>query len=79
MEIILNPDRIRIMVDGVEYIPTETDREVDHIEMWYDRHLRLWTLYPVDAEGNQMDGAQYATIKSEAKELKRLLEEQYGI
>jgi hypothetical protein len=39
------------------------------IEFWYDRSIRLWTCLWLDAEGNQCGVAQYATVRSEMKEL----------
>ena len=55
------------------------EAKADHIEMWYDRSLRLWTLYPVDAEGNQLSkGAEYAVRKAEALATKAYLEKEWG-
>ena len=31
--------------------------------VFYDRKLRLWTAYKVDAEGNQLGNAVYAPTK----------------
>lgn len=68
---------IRISIKG------KSVDEVDHkpvaIRMWYDRHTRLWTLYPVDAEGNQTDSADYAGQKEQALKLKAFLEKTNGI
>lgn len=49
------------------------------IRMWYDRRIRLWTLYPIDGEGNQIAEATYGANKAEALSIKRELENEYGI
>ena len=36
------------------------------VEMFYDRHLRLWTLYIKDEEGNQISNTEYAPTREEA-------------
>lgn len=36
------------------------------VEMFYDRHLRLWTLYMKDEEGNQISNTEYAPTREEA-------------
>ena len=45
------------------------DRPVADTIIFYDRYLRLWTIYPVDAEGNQLCEAGYTTDKKEAYEI----------
>lgn len=70
---------IKLFVDGEEYIPQANEAKADHIEMWYDRHQKLWTLYPVDAEGFQIAGAEYGYGKKEALRIKKELEEEYGL
>ena len=35
-------------------------------DLWYDRHLRLWTLLWKDEEDNQVGPAEYFPIKQEA-------------
>ena len=54
--------------------------EEDHtpvgVEMWYDRHLRLWCLYPVDALGTQLAQARYATRKDWALIIKKDIEDE---
>ena len=54
--------------------------EEDHtpvgVSMWYDRRLRMWTLYPVDAVGNQLRQASYAPRKDLALILKKDIEEE---
>ena len=65
---------MRIMVDGVEWIPTEEEPKAVAIDMWYDRHRREWVLYPVDKEGNQLAEARYAFSKSAALETKKEME-----
>lgn len=44
------------------------------VNMWYDRHLRLWEIWEVDAEGNQWKESRYAPNKAEALEIKKELE-----
>lgn len=59
---------------------TEDTPQAAKIEMWYDRHLRLWTLYPVDENGYQLSyGATYSNTKTEALRVKKQLEEEWGI
>ena len=60
-----------IKVNGVtiEDGCTEDHTPVD-VAMWYDRRLRMWTLYPVDAYGNQLRQASYAPRKDLAQMLK---------
>ena len=58
----------------------EDTRQAVKIEMWYDRHLGLWTLYPVDENGYQLSyGATYANTTAEALEIKKQLTEEWGI
>lgn len=45
------------------------DRPIADTIVFYDRHLRLWTVYPVDSEGNQLCEADYTTDKVEAQEM----------
>lgn len=58
--------------DPVEYIPVV-------VRMWYDRHLRLWTLYPVDKDGNQTEPAQYAPNRADAEKIKMDMEAALGL
>ncbi len=67
--------RIRLgkpMNDPVEYTPVA-------VRMWYDRHLRLWTLYPVDKDGNQTQDAQYAPNREDAEKIKMDMEAALGL
>ena len=68
---------IRISFNGMER--EEIERKPVEIRMWYDRHIRMWTLYPVDAEGNQTDSADYAGHRAEALKIKAFLEKTLGI
>ena len=69
-------DKIRIFVNGEEVTDEiREDAVADHIECWYDPHFRHWVLYPVDAEGNQLEEATYAFGKKNALELKSEMEE----
>lgn len=45
--------------------------------MWYDRHRREWVIYPVDEEGNQLDGAKYGFNKKEAQAIRKDLEAEW--
>ena len=65
---------IRIMHDGVDITDQHTDHTPVGVDCWYDRHLRMWTLYPVDAEGNQLRQASYAPRKDLAMILKKDIE-----
>ena len=63
-----------IKVNG-KPIPDEHEtREPVAVAMWYDRRLRMWTLYPVDAEGVQLQAARYAPRKDLARILKKDIE-----
>lgn len=44
------------------------------IECWYDRSRRNWVIYPVDAEGNQLEEARYGFGKVEAMKIKQDME-----
>ena len=39
-------------------------------EMWYDRHIRMWTITGRDDKGNQVGDAQYAGSKREALDIR---------
>lgn len=65
---------IRIMVNGEYYEPQEIERECTSVTCWYDPHYRHWVLYPVDAEGNQLDEASYAFGKDNARATKQAME-----
>ena len=71
---------IRILaVNGTPYEEHEyledREKEVRKVECWYDRHFRHWVLYPVDAEGNQLEEATYCFGKKEAMQAKAEMEE----
>lgn len=65
--------KIKIASTGCN-LPDVIERECTAIACWYDPHIRLWTLYPVDAEGNQLDSATYAYGKADAKATKQAME-----
>ncbi len=68
---------VRIKIASWDEEPIE--RKATAVEMWYDRHYRHWVIYPVDAEGNQLEEARYGFGKTEAKEIKADLEAELGI
>lgn len=70
---------IKIIVDGAEWNGETQIGKATAVEMWWDRSLRLWTLYPVDENGYQLDGATYANNKTEAMRAKKELAAEYGI
>lgn len=37
----------------------------ERVRYWYDRSLRLWTAYVVDAEDNQLGSTQYEYSKGD--------------
>lgn len=41
----------------------------NNVVMFYDRHLRLWTLYIKDKEGNQISNTEYTPSKADAIEM----------
>lgn len=59
-----------IKINGKPIEETNEDHTPVDVAMWYDRRLRMWTLYPVDAAGNQLRQAQYAQRKDLAQILK---------
>lgn len=75
-------DCIRIRVKNADGTLTELeesffeDRKAVAVECWYDRHYRHWVLYPVDAEGNQLEEASYGFGKTEAMQMKKDMERQ---
>ena len=50
------------------------ERKCVSVECWYDPHYRHWVLYPVDAEGNQLDEATYDFGKANALRTKAQME-----
>ena len=71
---------IRLFIEGQEYVPFQKeDAPAVEVRSWYDRHYRHWVLYPIDAEGNQLEEARYAFSKAEMKEVKADIEAEYGI
>lgn len=50
-----------------------------HVDMWYDRSIRMWTLVVYDKNGFQIDNAEYESKKENAIKSKKELEERYGI
>ncbi len=60
-----------IKLNGKPIEETNEDHTPVDVAMWYDWRLRMWTLYPVDAEGNQLRQAQYAPRKDLALILKK--------
>ena len=65
--------RIKIRSTGC-IIPEIEERECTAVECWYDPHYRHWVLYPVDAEGNQLDEASYGFGKKEAIQMRKDME-----
>lgn len=48
-----------------------------HIDMWYDKSLKLWTLQLKDADDNQINDAIYVSGKRNARKTKIELENEY--
>lgn len=57
---------IKIFRDGQEINCEPVERVPVSVECWYDPHFRHWVLYPVDAEGNQLEEATYEFGKKNA-------------
>lgn len=71
---------IRIFMDGIEYIPgTESEAKAVAVDMWYDRHLRHWEIFAIDAEGNQVSETRYGFGKKEATRIRREIAAEYNI
>lgn len=62
---------LTIKVNGERVAENNEDHTPVDVAMWYNRRLRMWTLYPVDAAGNQLRQAQYAPRKDMAQILKK--------
>lgn len=43
------------------------NRHTTKIDMWYDPHIRLWTLTPMDDENIQTGPCEYVTGKKAAQ------------
>ena len=43
--------------------------QVKDYQLFYDKHLRLWTVYIIDEEGNQISDTEYASNRHDALEL----------
>lgn len=52
------------------FVEMHDDPKAVDVVMWYDRHYRHWVIYPVDAEGNQLEEASYGFGKAEALAIK---------
>lgn len=50
------------------------ERTTTKIDMWYDPHIRLWTLTPMDDENYQTGDCQYAYGKKDAMRMKKEME-----
>lgn len=56
------------------------DEKVASVDMWYDRHERLWCLQLLNKDGYQVGNAQYiGGGKKEALQLKKQLEKEHNI
>ena len=53
--------------------------KVAKVVMFYDRSIRLWTLFKQNKQGHQIGDAEYEHHKEDALELKRKWEKQYHI
>lgn len=63
-EILVNIEDI-VVVKNVNEMKENMNISND-VEMFYDRHLRLWTIYLKDEEGNQISNTEYAPNRKEA-------------
>lgn len=55
------------------------DEKIDHVRVWYDRHIRLWTIEKLNAEDFQIGACEYCPTKAEAFALKAEIEAAAGI
>jgi len=67
-------DTIRIRITSMEM--HEADHTPVGVDCWYDPHYRHWVIYPVDAEGNQLEEARYGFGKKEAQQIKKEIQNQ---
>ena len=69
---------MKIIVDGEEWDGTSSVvGPTVAIDMWYDRHERLWTLYGVDSNGYITTNTEYARTRAEAKQVKSEMEAEF--
>lgn len=54
------------------------DDPIADVVIFYDRHIRLWTIYPVNASGDQLAECQFTVDKKEAKEIAEELRKERG-
>lgn len=71
MKGIENMDNMKIKE---EYDIPEGFEIPDHIDMWYDSHLKLWTLQTKDKYNNQIGEVEYAKGKQSAMKANEELE-----
>ena len=57
----------------------QLDEVVTSIDVWYDRHTRLWVIQKLNKEGYQIDSASYVYGKKLAMQVAAELKEQYGL
>jgi len=47
------------------------DRDIDHVEVWYNRHEKSWVIQTNDKEGCQVGSSRYQHQKPKVSELKK--------
>lgn len=48
--------------------PRQTDGDLSSYLYYFDTSLRLWTIYPIDGQNNQIGDAEYTPTKEHLKE-----------
>ena len=65
------------MMEFSEWVTLEhEDPKPTHIDIWYNPHLRLWELTPMDDEGNMVGETVYQYGKAGALRVKKEMEEE---
>jgi hypothetical protein len=54
-------------IGGLDSEDVVIDRVPARVERFYDRSLRLWTCYPVNAAGDQLGDAEYQHYKRDTR------------
>ncbi len=72
---ICKTERIRL----ADYCDYTNDDKVHDILKWYDRHLRLWRIWAVNANGDQIGESQYACGKELMQQIFDDMKCEYGL
>lgn len=69
----------KIKINSYDSIEIDTSKqEIVSINLWYDKHTKLWIIQKLDINGNQIDNAIYISGKQNAIKEKQELEKLYN-